>query len=308
MNYKLLSSVAIAAITSLLIAGCGSSGSSGDGMGRISLGISDGPMHDATKVCIRFDEIELKGEGPSTTIALDPAETVNLLEFQGMNAAPILSAYETPAGNYPWIRLGVDAVRGTNGGLGDTGGADCDGEGSYIAMSDGSTYNLYIPSGAETGLKLVGGITVPVNGSADFTAEIDLMKSVATPDGLSPDVIFRPTIRLVNNVEAGHLTGMVHPDLVAPENCQPSVYVFDDGVTPNAIDEGDVVDPEDPVATALVNERMNELEELEYHYTVGFLLPGEYEVAFTCDGETFTPEAGQPAPIEANMLTTVDFE
>lgn len=293
--------------TAVVLTGCGGSGS-GSSTGLLTLGISDGPIHDAEKVCITFNEIEFKGSGPSSTVVLDPPEKVNLLDFQGKNAAPILVNHELLAGEYQWMRLGIDALRGSNGGAGDTGGDSCDGEGSYIVMSDnGGVYNLYVPSGANTGLKLVGGFTVPINGSANFTAEIDLMKSITTPPGLDPDVILRPTIRLVNNVDAGTLTGMVHEDYATATDCEPAVYVFDNGVTPNAIDDGDVVDQDDPVATAMVNDQMNTNGQIEYHYTVGFLLAGDYEVAFTCDGIDFQPPEGIGAPILSSQITTVDF-
>jgi hypothetical protein len=290
----------------LPLGGCSGS-DSGAGTGLLSLSVSDGPIHDAEKVCITFDEIELKGPGAPFVIELDPAEKVNLLDFQGNNAAPLLFNEEVPAGNYQWMRLGVDAVLGSNGGLGDSGGAMCDGDGSYIVMTGGTAHNLYVPSGAETGLKLVSGFTVPVNGSADFTAEFDLMQSITSPPGLDPDVVLRPTIRLVNNVEVGTLTGQVANELATTESCAASVYVFDDGVTPNAIDDGDVVDPDDAIATALVAELLTDEAVIEYHYTVGFLLAGDYEVAFTCDGEVFEPAAGKSATISAQALTTVDF-
>jgi hypothetical protein len=300
--------VTLTAAGLLSLAGCGSGSSSGDETGFLSLGISDGPVHDAQKVCITFDEIEFKkGDGAPFVVELDPAEKVNLLDFQGANAAPILIDQELPAGDYQWMRLGLDAELGSNGGAGDTGGIMCDGEGSYIVMDDQSVYNLYVPSGAETGLKLVSGFTVPVNGSADFTAEFDLMQSITEAPGLQPDLTLRPTIRLVNNVEVGMLTGEVAGELATAEACTPSVYVFDDGVTPNAIDTGEVADPKDPVATAMVNEQTNNDATTTFHYTVGFLLPGHYEVAFTCDGETFAPEAGKPAEILVQEVTTVDF-
>ncbi|MEX0709010.1 MAG: DUF4382 domain-containing protein [Woeseia sp.] len=294
------------------LAGCGSSsGTDEDATGTLSLAVSDGPVHDALKVCVAFDTVEFKiageGEEPSTVVNLDPAETINLLDFQGMNAAPLLIDQELTAGDYEWIRLGVDADLGNNGGMGDTDGVMCDGAGSYIKMSDGGVYNLYIPSGAETGLKLVSGFTVPVNGSADFTVEFDLMKSITAPPGLSPNVILRPALRLVNDVDAGALTGSVASDLATAEACEASVYVFDDGVTPNAIDDGETADPNDPVATAIVNETMAANGQMEYTYTVGYLLAGDYVAAFTCDGTTFEPVDGLGATITANGTTTLDF-
>lgn len=297
----------LAILSLLAVAGCGGSGSGGgEKTGRISIAVSDGPVHEASKVCVAFSEIELKGDGPSITVEPDVAgvDIINLLDFQGNNAAPLLSNYTIPAGEYQWVRLGVNANRMGNGGTGDA-GDDCVGDESYIVTPDG-TYNLWIPSGAQSGLKLHGGFTMPVNGSLNFTAEFDLMKSVTAPPGQDPDMIMRPTIRLVNNAFVGTLTGQVDESLVAPEGCAPSVYVFNDGVVPNGIEDG-VVDENDPVATAMVNSMVNDMEMTEYHYTVGFLLAGNYEVAFTCDNLNFTPLNGYPAEITAGGLATVNF-
>lgn len=296
----------ITALGILGLTGCGGSGSStGDPTGFLSLGVSDGPVHHAQKVCISFNSIEFKPAG-GQSFMIDVAETINLLDFQGANAAPILESEELPAGDYEWARLGVDANKGSNGGAGDTGGDLCDGVGSYIVMDDDTVHNLYIPSADHTGLKLVEGFTVPVNGSIDATVEWDLMQSITAPPGLDPDVILRPTIRLVNNVEVGTLAGDVANELATAVDCEPSVYVFNDGVMPNAITT-DVEDPEDPVATAMVDAQMNADGTTTYHYEIGFLLTGSYEAAFTCDGENFEPADGKPADIVAQQVTTVDF-
>ena len=158
-----------------------------------------------------------------------------------------------------------------------------------------------MPSSAQSGLKLVGGFTIPAGGSADFTAEFDLGKSLTAPPGLDPDVIFRPTIRLVNNVEVGTLTGLVDSELATAAECAASVYVF-----PAA--EGDV-DPDNSITSAMVNiEANNEGQgQTEYRYTVGFLLEGEYEAAFTCNGTDFDPIDGNPVSIIANEVPQVNF-
>ena len=133
----------------VILAGCGGGSGSDpiDAVGRISLGISDGPIHDAEKVCITFDEIEFMSQATSTVVALSLDNSVNLLEFQGMNAFPLLTNEELTAGQYQWMRIGVDAEMGSTGGAGDMLGAPCDGSGSYIVMSDNTTINnLYIPA------------------------------------------------------------------------------------------------------------------------------------------------------------------
>ena len=301
-----------------VLAGCGGGSGSSDMTGTtglLSLGVSDGPVDDALKVCIEFSEIEIKGEGPSEVIFLgDPEDPnyeptrVNLLEFQGNNAQPILTSHELPAGEYQWMRLGINADRGGNGGVGDSGaGVECEVGGSYIIKEDGLPYNLYVPSSANNGLKLVGGITVPANRSVSLTAEFDLRKSITAPPGLDPDVVMRPTIRLVNNIEVGTLTGQVANDLVMADGCAPFVYVFDDGVTPNGIEDL-VDDHEDPVATAMLEEQPQDDGSVQYHYTIGFLLAGDYEVAFTCNNADFEPADGEPATIVVGELETVDIE
>ncbi len=297
----------------VVVSGCGGGASSGANdqatTGFLSLGISDGPIHSAKKVCITFDSVEIHGDGNTELIALDPAEKVNLLAVQGANAAPILLNYEIPAGNYQWLRLGVDAERGGMGGADDSGDElICDGAGSYIVMDDETVYNLFVPSGAQNGLKLVSGVTVPANGFSNVTAEFDLARSITNPPGLEPDVILKPVIRLVDNTEVGTLTGVVATELATAEACEPSVCLFDDGVTPNPIDDGEVADPEDPVATAMVHEHFNDDGSVTWNYEIGYLLAGDYEAAFTCDGELFEPTDGQPAQIITNEVTVVGFE
>jgi len=280
----------------VLVAGC--SGSSDSlGTGRVSLGISDGPVHDASKICITFDSVEFKSESQTTIVTLDPPVKIDLLDYQGADAAPLLVGQELPAGPYQWVRLGVDALLGDNGGANDTGGEDCDGAGSYIVLPTG-TYNLYVPSGENNGLKLVSGFTVPVNATVGLTAEFDLRKSVTAPDGLSPDVLLRPAIRLVDNIEVGTLTGTVSNGLATAGGCEPSVFVFNDGVPPNPIDEIE----DDPAATAIVS-----FGNTAYEYTVGYLLAGNYNVAFTCDGVAFEPADGKAASITAGEITETNF-
>ena len=298
--------LAVLAGAMFAVAGCGGGGSgSGESTGIVSLAVSDAPIHDAEKVCITFDAIEFHKNGDTFTLTLMPAEKINLLDFQGDEAAPILIDEELPSGNYQWMRLAIDAQRNNNGGMGDSGDpAICDGEGSYIVMNDGSVHNLYVPSGDQSGLKLNGGFNIPANGRIYLTADFDLMKSITAPPGQDPDVKLRPTIRLVEINDAGTLTGTVAPERATAENCEPAVFVFNNGVTPNPID-GDIIDPEDPVATAMVNDINGDMS--EYGYTVGFLHEGDYEVAFTCDGNTFEPVNGTPATIVARETTTVDF-
>lgn len=300
-------SLGLLAATTLVFAGCGGSGPEEPTTGFLSLAVSDGPIHDALKVCVKFDEIELMQSGTSTVIQVGP-QTIDLLAFQGTDSVLILPNTQVDPGRYQWLRLGIDAVEGVSGGAGDTNGSGCDGIGSYIIMEDGAMYNLYIPSFAQTGLKLVGGFTVQPGGLLELTAEFDLAKSLTQPPGLDPDVVLRPVIRLVDNNQVGSLTGTVETSLatgysfVTEEHCAPSVYVF----PPNSLVEG-YAPGIDPITTAMVTEQTNNDGTFTWSYTIGFLLPGEYEAGFTCEGIFFFPDEGVPIEIVAGQVTTVDF-
>jgi len=324
MNIKFKrTAVGILAASIAVLAGCGGSGSGSAEVGTtgfLSLAVSDGPIHDAKKVCVTFDSIELKSGSTNTPIDLNDhggPQTINLLDFQGDDSSMIIGNVEVEAGEYQWMRLAIDAVKGGIGGSNDLGDETCADGASYMVMKDESIHNLYVPSSAQNGLKLVGGFTVPVNGSANLTAEWDLMKSITAPKGLDPDVIMKPVIRLVNNVDVGTLTGMVASGLIvdvvndAEEPCAPSVYLFNDGVTPNPMGtdaDPDEVDPDDAVATAMVSEQMNDDGSTTWNYTIGFLLEKNYEAAFTCFGTDFEPVGGKEANIYINQTTIVDFD
>jgi len=89
----------------ITIAGCtgGSSGSDSDTplVGLVSLAVSDAPIQDARQVCIEFTEAEFKMAGAGNqVIVFDPPAKIDLLDYQGMNAAPLLINETLEAGEY----------------------------------------------------------------------------------------------------------------------------------------------------------------------------------------------------------------
>jgi len=246
------------------LSACSGSGS-GDDSGTLSVGVTDAPVDSAQEVVVRFDAVEIKpAGGPSETIELDSPEDIHLLEQQGANSAALLDGETVDAGEYNWMRLHIDAQETTAN--------------SYITTSTGQ-HSLFIPSGAETGLKLVKGFTVPANGSADFTIDFDLRQSVHEPGQSGGDYILKPALRLVDNTEVGHIAAEVDSIQNCPSGDSsegPAIYVFEGSdVTADDVDGND---PE-PVTTAQLN---NEDNDSTFTGTAGFLTAGTYTVAFTC--------------------------
>jgi hypothetical protein len=220
---------------------------------------------------------------------------IDLLKQQGGNSASLLSGVSLPAGHYAWIRLKLATT-------------DC----CTITLSDGSVHPLIIPSGDETGLKLVQGFTVAAGGTVNFTIDFNLRQSITLANG---KYILKPVLRITNNVETGQIHGVVDNTLmigslaITDPTCMPAAYVFaGDNVTPVDINPTASVQP---VTTATVN---LDNDTGEYVYMASFLSPGDYTVALTCaagdnpataDALTFT--ATKNATVTANMTTEVDF-
>lgn len=261
----------------LALTGCGDGGS-GSATGALTVGVTDAPIDRADAVTVEFTGITVKpAEGEPQLIELpddnddgepDP-ETVTLTDLTGENRAVLLEEVTVPAGDYAWIRLHVEAKKGVLD--------------STITLEDGSgPYSLYVPSGAESGLKLVGGLSVPEDGNQDVTVDFDLRKSVHKPE-IGTDYYLRPTLRLVDTSEIGVLKGTIGDQFLTNNSCDPAtddaaVYVFDGDVTPDdytspQTDNQDV----DPITTAQPEDDAG-----TWKYTVGYLLAGTYTVSFTC--------------------------
>lgn len=249
----------------LLAGACGGGGGDSTATGTLNLGITDAPVDGADHVWVEFTGVEIKpAAGNSFSIDFPAPRQIDLLALTGGTAELLLDGYVLSAGTYEWLRLKVNASQG-----GDPA------DDSFMVIG-GTPYELRIPSGAQTGLKLNRPITIPADGTASFTIDFDLRKSVHARSG---DVyMLRPTLRLVDNSTVGALSGSVDTTTIAAEcvgGDAAAVYVFEGaGVTP---DDVDAIDP-DPIATATVD-----WAAADYGYTVAFLEAGIYTAAFTCD-------------------------
>ena len=288
--------ITAASITLILSAGlnaCSSSDSSSTG--TLSVSVTDAPVDEADEVVVEFNGVEIKpADGESITFdftercTLDPESCqINLLALTGGVSQQILNGETVPAGKYNWMRLMVNAEQNH----------------SYIVTSAGE-FDLNIPSGDESGLKLNRGFVVPAGGEASFTIDFDLRKSVHEANG--DYYILRPTLRIVDNTETGTLSGNVAPSFFEAGNCTANeagtitgaVYVFFAGTVDAPDDEDGVGFGPDPITSALV------ADDGVYGYKVGFLSEGDYLIAFTCDAAVDDP-AEDDATVKFQGTTTV---
>lgn len=291
--------LAAIAATALLTAACGGGGGGFDGTqtASLSVGVTDAPVDDAQAVVVTFTAIELLDGDDQVrqSFVFDEPVSVDLLQQQGDQQFFLIQDRQVPVGVYEQIRLIVDGPTS----------ASCNAAQSnpdhpnYITV-DGVDYPLIVPSGAQTGLKIQGPITLAAGGSAAYTVDFDLRKSVAER-GVTGCYNLRPVLRVVDNAAVGTLVGEVDPALLADASCTSdpvsgvgaAVYVFSGaGQTP---DDFDGSDPE-PLTTALLQPEPSAGVPQSFTYEVGFLLEGDYTVALSC-------QAGDdaPAPIDDDI-------
>ena len=286
---------------------CGGGASSSSA--TMNLGITDGPVDSASAVVVSFTGVELQpsGGGNPVTFNFNTPQTINLLNEQNGNEASLLNGASVPAGNYAWIRLLLNVA------------ADGTVANSYIEIN-GAQYPLMIPSGAQTGLKLVQGFTMTANQVADFTIDFMLQQSITAPPGQTSggtqDYILRPALRLINNVQAGTISGTVALSTLQTASACLSGASTGSGPLPNAhvyMYAGSVTPSS--TATPVVETQLTPDSSGNYTYDQPFLLAGSYTVAVACTTTssggtattTFIPTSGTSATVTENQTTTVNF-
>jgi hypothetical protein len=293
---RFLALVPLLMATALGIAACGGGNSSGmmpgtsqaqTQMNQMRLSVADAPPADnATHVIVVFTGVELTGNnGNPVTIMFSAPMSIDLMT-QSNTASAVLFDQPIPAGSYGQIRLMVTADGSANN--------------SYIDFADGSRMGLRVPSGSETGFKLVSGFTVPSSGVVDYTIDFDLRKAITCPPGQAPACILKPVERLVDNTSVGNIQGQITSEL--PSGCTPGVYLY----------SGAVTKPEDMNSTApstdtnqpLVSKVPVATSSPPYYYQFTFLPPGTYTVAFTCQAALDNPDQTDPSVILTRVATT----
>lgn len=277
------------------LAGCNGSSSGG----TLSLGITDTPVEGVSGVVVAFTGVDLMGPNGQQSFTFPSEKTVDLLTLQGNASASLLSGVSVPAGNYQWIRLDVDAAH------------------SYVMTSTGGQYALSIPSGSQTGLKLVSGFTVAQGNLSDFIIDFNLRQGLTLSNsGGTSTYVLTPAMRLTNNQQVGTISGTVAATLsiggtlITASTCNPAVYVYDGTVA--TLNGYDVTSSGGTSPLTSANVTLDNTTG-SYTYTVGFLAPGTYTLAVTCasadtSGATSLAfSTSQTASVTANTTTTVNF-
>lgn len=170
-------------------------------VGTLSLKITDAPfpvgiVASANVTITKIEARKTDDKDSTKFITLtDISSTYNLLELRNGVTEDLLNI-NVPVGSYDLIRLYVSDAS--------------------LQLKDGKTFNVKVPSGKQTGIKVFISPSIEVVGglSSELLLDFDISKSFVIQGNLnSPDGIkgfhFKPVIRAVNTSSAGRVTGIV---------------------------------------------------------------------------------------------------
>ena len=196
------------------VAAC-TSGTSSSGPATMSVRLVDAPTGDYAEVNIDVQTVLIKGDGDWLTLG-SPGKVYNLLELTKGVSATLVEGATIPAGHYGQMRL-ILGSRNT------------------VKLPDGTIHDLKVPSGQQSGVKLVVHFDVEAGTTADVYIDFDAHKSVFVHEaGNSGKYILRPTVRAYDKLETGTISGT----LTDAGTTSPLVGVE---VTAQAIVDGDPV-------------------------------------------------------------------
>lgn len=265
--------------------------------GKVQLQVTDAPVDDESVdgVFLSIKGVELRGAAGWEAVAtFEEPVSINIMEYTEGNAY-FLTEEELTAGTYTEARLMLDAPI--------DGGAPVENPGCYLHFVDGTTKPLYVPSGAQSGYKVKGEVTLEAGGTVGVTLDFDVRKSVVAA-GASDKYLLRPVVRLIATEEAGEIEGTVS----TVSTGRVVVYAYEDG-TYNAGETEVSGETGVRFSNAISSTGVN----ANGHFVLGFMPPGAYDLIFVEideNGEPTEVKGSYSAELEArarlNLIISLD--
>ncbi len=199
---------------------CGSGGggdSSGGETGTVAVSLTDAMSNKFGAVYVTIDDVQihLKGNGTgnnSWTSVSTPnlPKTFNLYELTN-GVREEIGLADIEAGDYTQMRL----IIGDEPDSGINLFSEAHPHANYVIDSDDSYQELKIPSGYQTGLKIVHGFTISANQTTELILDFLAEKSVVVA-GNGKKWLLKPTAKVDRAEELSIISGKVTSDGAAP--------------------------------------------------------------------------------------------
>jgi hypothetical protein len=266
-------------LLSLTLMSCGSSSNGSGDSGKLSLSLSDAPASEYKAVYVTIAEIQVhradEAEGTWQTI-LTPNATYNLLDLINGTTAS-LGVADLATGTYTQMRLILGNEHDSSHPYAN-----------YLITQTDVPIELKVPSGFQTGIKLLHTFDVVAGRTVGLVLDFDAGRSVVKA-GNSGKWQLKPTIKIINTLNNATLTGHVTDGTVALAGVTVSAQIYNASAATGA-------DKVITVASTLTDENGNYLM---------YLAPGTYNIVAVADG--FTTSSKPPVTVEYDTVYTEDF-
>jgi hypothetical protein len=291
----------VASLFVFMLGACGGGGSSssstGDGTGTLSLLLTDAPPEDCYEnVYVTIDEVRIHDAegGDDGWIVMPVGQTYDLVTLVN-GVLEELGSINLESGQYTQMRLII-------------GEPETPPEGhpfaNYIvhcAPDDNEPHELKIPSGDQTGIKLVHPFTIVEGLTVELVLDFDAQKSVHKADS-SGQYLLKPTIKVIGTIDNPIVSGTVTDGSDSPIG---GARVTAQTYNASATDKKDMVIVESATQTVASGEDIGDY--------MMYVSPGTYcFVAYayvpnqTGDyGVAYGPGCQSPDPLEYDLAYTL---
>lgn len=217
--FKKLNALLLCLLCAFSLAACGGSGGSDSGgtspdggVGTLSTSLTDSSTdeYQAVYVTIARVEVHHDSNGSWQTVA-EPNKTYNLLDLVN-GVREDLGIASLDAGHYTQMRLII-------GETAEAGGINMNSMAhpyaNYIINLANEVHGLKVPSGTNTGLKIVNGFDINDNQTTELILDFDAMRSVVK-SGASGKYLLKPTVKVLNTAKYAIVSGQVTDADAAP--------------------------------------------------------------------------------------------
>ncbi len=221
-------------LAAFLLAGCGGGGggssSGGGGIGTLSLSLADAPSPAYNAVYVTVTEVQVHQPGTnennqrnwhSVDMPRTPM-TVNLLDLVN-GVREDLGLVDLDEGAYTQMRLIIGQTPERNGAINILSQAHP--YANYVIDLNDVYHELKVPSGSQSGYKIVGGFDINANSTTELILDFDANRSVVVA-GNSDQWLLKPTVKVKYPDEDALIEGQVTYLAVGVSGTLVSAQVF----------------------------------------------------------------------------------
>jgi hypothetical protein len=221
-------------LIALLFISCGSGGggssSGGGGVGTLSLSLTDASTDRYKAVYVTITDIQVHQPGgnennPNSWYSVDMPRTpmtVNLLDLVN-GVREDLGLVDLEAGAYTQMRLIIGQTPERNGTINIL--SQPHPYANYVVDLNDDYHELKVPSGSQSGYKIIGGFDINTNSTTELILDFDANRSVVEA-GNSGQWLLKPTVKVKYPDEDALIEGRVTDSTAGVSGALVSAQVF----------------------------------------------------------------------------------